>query len=107
MRTIYKQVLEEVSFQTREFPRGSRVLSIAAQNNEICIWYACDTDNPPAQVEFAIVGTGGDLSTITHTYIGSVQVHNGRLVWHVFAKQLTAEDVVGKGPAVNGNEKVN
>lgn len=86
MRTIYKYPLElGASTITFEVPQGGKVLCVQTQNNMPCVWI----DLPDTRAElkyrcFAVFGTGQPMPNINMTYIGTVQTHDGRFVWHVY-----------------------
>ncbi len=68
-------------------PIGAKILTVQTQNDIPCLWALVD---PQAETEgrnIEIFGTGhpvlSDLGT-AREYIGTFQMHNGTLVFHVF-----------------------
>jgi len=63
-------------------PKDSRILSLACQDGQICMWAKCDPDAPKVTRKFVIAGTGHPLPFGLGEFIGTVLM--GPLVWHVF-----------------------
>lgn len=84
MKTIYKYKLYVTDRQTVSMPIGSKILNIQTQKGEPCIWALIDTDNDIEDRKFAIYGTGNECSSFYEEYIGTFQIENGSLVFHVF-----------------------
>lgn len=86
MRTIYKYKLAVVDEQEIQIPDFAEILSVQNQNGELCLWALVNSDNKPEPWTIQIVGTGNPASGINaEDFIGTVQQHDGGLVWHVFA----------------------
>lgn len=83
-RTIHKFELTAESEFTVEMPRGAKVLSVGVQREVVCLWVLVDTDNPKDERTFLIWGTGHSIDSDTGTYIGTVILQDGAIVWHVF-----------------------
>lgn len=84
--TIWKFTLEPKSFQQIEMPAGAQILSVQVQREDICVWAVV---NPAAQKEsriLEIVGTGHRMSKATRKFLGTIQMDNGNLVFHVFER---------------------
>lgn len=83
---IYKHELEVTDAQTVRIPKGSVLLSVQDQGDALCLWFLCDITQEDAARYVYIVGTGNPANGVEHsTYVGTVQMMDGRLVWHVFA----------------------
>lgn len=86
---IYKYELELTSRQMLALPVDAEILCIQAQHGTLQLWAIVDT-SPTAEVEsrtFEICGTGQQLTELTDEYrfhLGTVQMTNGNLVWHIF-----------------------
>ena len=66
-------------------PVGSEVLSVGWQPGDphhIQLWARVDTTQPKGEMWFRVVGTGHPNAT--GTYVGTVLLHEGALVFHVF-----------------------
>ena len=82
MNTIWKYTLKpECSI---EMPEVCTILHVGEQYGEVCMWAMVDTEAEKETRNFIIVGTGHEIK---HRYIvnlGTVILHNGSLVLHVF-----------------------
>lgn len=88
MKRIYKyQIPLQGRFSIR-LPAGAVCLSAQAQYNTPQLWALVDIDAPDELREFALVGTGHDITETLGRHVGSFQMNNGQLVWHVFEMQL-------------------
>lgn len=67
-------------------PIGAEVLSAHAQGDDLQVWALIDTDAQRETREFVLVGTGypTHLPRDRMRFINTVQLHNGRMVLHVF-----------------------
>lgn len=66
-------------------PEGGEILSFQVQTGTPCIWVAIPNEN--AQYEyrrFMVVGTGHAFDARGTKYIGTIQMNEGTLVWHLF-----------------------
>lgn len=100
MKTIYRYLLKLAAEQEIELPHDAQVLQLRACGGDseptIEMWCFVDTDAPPEQRRFRIVGTGHAADGIDpFDYVGSA-VHQGktsRFVWHVFDISCTCEEL--------------
>jgi hypothetical protein len=74
-----------------ELPKDSKVLSVINQRENICL-YALTTDSEDIEsYEFYFFGTGWDLhEDILEdlSFLGTVSITHGTLIWHVFYKKV-------------------
>lgn len=89
MEKIYKYPLEITDEQVIMLPTGAKILTIQAQNDIPCFWAMV---NPTAPNDMAITirifGTGYEIKDTDYLeYIGTFQIYNGTLVFHVFVKR--------------------
>lgn len=88
---IFKYPLKARDIQEVIMPKGSKILSTAEQNEEICIWALCPETKETEVREIAVLPTGatqfpdglGEKIT-TENYIGSAFFRTEGLVFHVF-----------------------
>lgn len=91
MKTIWKKVLYSpqhtiADVQEVELPFASEILTVREQGNTICMWFKCDPEEERTSVyRVTIRGTGHQCSVDDGRYAGSAVIHNGSLVFHVFA----------------------
>ena len=72
-------------------PRDAKIIYIAEQNNDICIWAVVNPEAEKVERSFEIIGTGHLFECDESlTYIGSAQVHDGSFVFHIFEKWADA-----------------
>lgn len=65
-------------------PAEARVLTVQVQNGMPCLWALVEPRNTPdGLTEFRIVGTGHEFDG-KGEYIGTFQLREGALVFHVF-----------------------
>lgn len=81
---IWKFNLEPAAVQTIEMPDGCKILSAQRQGEDIYIWAACDEAASKSERHFLTVGTGAPMPEYEVDYISTVQLFDGRLVFHVF-----------------------
>jgi len=81
---VFKYPLNK-SIQTIEIHVGARPLTVQVQHGKICLWALCDEDMPLGEMEIAVVGTGHPAPEDAK-YIGTAQLNEGTLVFHVFAR---------------------
>jgi hypothetical protein len=88
MLTIHKQVLEVTDRQDVRLPWNARVLSVQVQQGLLCVWYLCDDEIVTKEpITFYVIGTGHRADHVSQcTFLGTVQLDGGRLVFHVFVK---------------------
>lgn len=83
MITIYKYPVEIDKQIIIMMPWGAKFLCIQVQNGVPCIWVQVDTDEALVERKFFWYGTGNP-SDMTKNYLGTIQLHNGNLVFHLF-----------------------
>ena len=89
MTTIYKHQLKITDRQNVSMPFGAELLSVQVQHNEVCLWAKVESNNHPQDRTIEIFGTGNPIYEdmgVSRKFIGTVQTHEGALVWHVFER---------------------
>ena len=69
---------------TLQIPVGGQVLTAQVQGGNVCIWVLVE---PKANTEartFTVYGTGWELADNPGVYVGTGQMVDHGLVWHVF-----------------------
>lgn len=84
---IYKYSIPVDDEIVIKMPKDAKVLTVQMQKSEPCIWILCDPNNEIVERRFYLYGTG---MTVSHseTYIGTFQMLNGGLVFHLFELNL-------------------
>lgn len=87
-RIIYKYTLEIEDEQKHILPRGAKILSVGNQIEKICVWVELEEGAiEDAEYTFFIRGTGhpfDDSALLQPTFLGTVLMAGGSLVWHVY-----------------------
>jgi hypothetical protein len=81
---IWKYTLEITDRQTFSMPKGAKILTVQSQHGGPQLWALVDADQPKEAREIEIHGTGNPIERMPGQYIGTFQVHDGMLVFHVF-----------------------
>jgi hypothetical protein len=93
MKTIHKYPIEVTDFQEVEMPMGAKILHVQSQpapygqpsKEQLCLWAEVDPDNSLVPRRIRVFGTGHDMEHEHQLrYIGSTDMHNHALVWHVY-----------------------
>lgn len=81
---IFKFTLEVTDVQHIMIPKGSIVLSVQAQFNEPKLWVLVDEKASLESRTFVTYGTGHPVPDHYGRFIGTYQLCDGDLVFHVF-----------------------
>lgn len=100
MRSIYKYDIVNTSNGIIEGPI-TKLLTAQVQHGTIVVWAEVDTEAPNRKFEVFPLGTGWPLDPPagkecildTHTYLSTVQMAGGSLIFHVYYKELTPKPV--------------
>jgi len=91
MKKIYKYVLLPMDFQNLELPKGSKIISVIEQYDGMVLYAIVDADTSETELyDIAVKGTGHPFpeKLDTYTFLDSVKLMNGSLVFHVFYKKV-------------------
>lgn len=69
-----------------EMPKGAEILTVQNQYEMPTVWAIADPMAPKELRHFELLGTGQDIDTTGKKYIGTFQMSEGTLVWHLFEK---------------------
>lgn len=84
MKAIWKWDIplgDEFSFK---MPKGAKILCIQEQHDFPKLLAIVDTSQEGEERRFITYGTGHEMRSGDHVYVGTYQLHRGRLVFHVF-----------------------
>jgi hypothetical protein len=79
---------------THEMPEGAAILTVQTQADEPQMWALVDPDQPRRPRRFATLATGQPIPeelTGAMRYIGTFQLAEGGLVFHVFEVEVRAQ----------------
>lgn len=103
MRSIYKY-----SYSKDGVIEGpiTKLLTAQVQHGIIVVWAEVDTEKPNRKFQIMPIGTGWPLDAPagkecildSHTYISTVQMGGGALVFHIYAKEIVPAPVKAKTP---------
>lgn len=82
--TIWKAQLEITDHQEVKLPEGAEILHVREQFGNLCMWFRCHPDAPPAPHQILIRGTGHPAPNSGAKYLGTGILMGGSLVLHVF-----------------------
>lgn len=86
MKTIWKYPLTVVDEVEVEMPMSAEILALQMQHGVPCLWALVAQNNPPVKRRFKLYGTGHDVDSrfTKEHHVGTYQMHNGALVFHLF-----------------------
>jgi hypothetical protein len=84
MRVIWKFNFETKDEISVSMPKDAKILSLQTQNEIPCMWALVDPTAPKEERKFTIFGTGHHIADVLGEFVGTYQLHGGRLVFHVF-----------------------
>lgn len=87
MNTVWKYELMLADTFVLTMPQGAIPLAVQTQDGIPTLWALVDPNQPMASVRFRLAGTGHMIATgpgIHQRYIGTFQLHDGKLVFHLF-----------------------
>lgn len=104
MKSIFKyKIMSMGRLATVEGPI-IKLLSAQVQHGSIVVWAEVDSDAPVRKFDVLPIGTGWDVSEFTKdffdvcTFLDTVQLDNGNLVFHIYYREIVEEPV--KKPAI-------
>jgi hypothetical protein len=86
-KVIYKYGLHITDEQLIPMPIGAEILTAQIQNGDPQLWALCDPLQELETRRIRVLGAGNSVSDdekITMKYISTIQLYEGRLVFHVF-----------------------
>lgn len=82
---IYKYPVPIADYFTITLPQCAEILSFQTQNDEMMIWAAVNPENLIEDRRFSVIGTGHNINMDeVKKFIGTAQLMNGKLAWHLF-----------------------
>lgn len=87
-QVVWKFPFQLVDYQTIELPENAAPLTVAMQDDTLCLWAVCDqTETTYETRAFAVHGTGHAMyaAPVEYlAYLGTVQLMGGSLIFHIF-----------------------
>ena len=87
--TIWKATLRPADEQEISVPVGAELLSAREQRDQICVWFKCYPNETREKRTIRICGTGHEAPPFGNAwrFLGTVSLHGGDLMFHVFEKR--------------------
>ncbi len=83
MRTVFKYPLKGDTSHVF-IPHDAKVLHVAEQDGVPCVWAEVDTTQHKVGKMYYTVGTGHPLPEAPAEHVGSLMMHGGAIVLHVY-----------------------
>lgn len=91
MKTIWKFPMTVADEQEIALPYGFELLSVQTQRETPCLWALVDPENTEEELLLVCMyGTGHTITRTTGAFLGTFQIANGSLVFHVFTERKPA-----------------
>jgi hypothetical protein len=96
MTVVHKFLLQTRGVQVLTMPKGAKFLSVANQQEDLCLWAEVPDEEPPSSDAapiglgleartIAIYGTGHSFpDDINQQFLGTVLLRQGHLVVHIY-----------------------
>lgn len=84
MQVVWKYKLQVSHEQFIAIPEGAVILSVQTLFGEPCLWALVDPEAPEVSRKLITYGTGDSIKEEIGAFIGTYQLNNGFLVFHVF-----------------------
>lgn len=84
MKKVFKYTIEPDDYINLLLPRGAEVLSIQEQDGHTQLWALVDPHNETEVRTFRLAGTGHPIEDDKLEFIGTFQLKNLGLVFHLF-----------------------
>lgn len=84
--SVYKYRLAVEDEQTIELPYNAKLLEVAEQHGEWCLWALVDPTAPTKPRTLRIAGTGHPIerNVFNYAHISTFMMRGGALVFHAF-----------------------
>jgi hypothetical protein len=89
IKRIYKYPLTVINPQTITMPEGAEILAVQVQYDNPCLWALVNPERPDTDYIVETFGTGQPIYCdigVERRHLGTYQVHDGDLVFHVFER---------------------
>jgi len=84
MKSIWKFPIDLLDRQEISLPSDARILCVQTQSGLPFMWAKVDTEAQKEKRTFRLIGTGHPIEDDSLSYIGTFQIYNGSLVFHLF-----------------------
>lgn len=84
MKTVWKFNLAMDDLNLLKIPSEYEILCIQKQHGNPCLWALVNPNSAKKDVLIRVAGTGHTINETIRKYIGTFQLYDGNLVFHVF-----------------------
>lgn len=85
MKAVWKYPLPIIDNVEISIPKGSKILCVKTQKNDLCLWALVNPDeNETESVKLRIAGTGHPIEEENLEYIDTVLMYEDNFVIHIF-----------------------
>jgi len=85
MKTVWKYTLNSDDVLSFSLPVGSEILSVQEQNGSPQMWVLVNPNESIMETRFfRLAGTGHSIKSPIKSFIGTFQLYDGELVFHLF-----------------------
>lgn len=95
MKAIWKFPVQPGRF-TLELPIEARFRALQVQHGQPMMWLEVDPHGLREAITFRVIPTGVEFDEAGLRYLGTFQVHEGNLVFHVYSEECS-DAAVGEG----------
>lgn len=81
--TVWKFVIADPDTPVT-MPVGAEILHVAAQHAVVCVWALVDPKAPHEERRLVVAGTGHPIPAERGRFLGTVLLHGGALVFHIW-----------------------
>ena len=89
MKSVFKYKLEpkigESKTEPVTMPVDAKYLHVGFQGEDMYLWAEVDTDLCDVYHTFEVFGTGHEMSDESRNFIGTAQLNNYQLVFHIYS----------------------
>lgn len=83
-KVVYKYDIEIKDSQLIDIPAGGEILTVQTQHGRPRIWVLVQPEAELKQRVLLLCGTGQEIEVGRMKYIGTFQMYEGKLVYHLF-----------------------
>lgn len=84
MNQVWKYNINPDDYTSLEIPKDANVLSVGEQFGNVCIWVMVDPSKNKETRKFRLAGTGHPINELYLSFVGTVQLDGGSMVFHLF-----------------------
>jgi len=87
-KSIFKYEITINNYQVVMMPKNADILCTGVQYGKMCLWALVDPKAEKESRRIILKGTGHSIDGKNMKYIGTNQMMQGLLIWHIFEEKL-------------------